>query len=78
MKVHWTETAQEHLRAIHDYIALDSVKYAKRTVDRIVGQIAEERLIGTGACANELFRPLGEQLGRMSFDGVRLAIVHHP
>ncbi len=35
MKVHWTETAQEHLDSIHDYIAQNSPAYAKRVVDRL-------------------------------------------
>ena len=35
MKVFWTDTAQAHLAAIHDYIAQDSPEYAKRTVDRL-------------------------------------------
>jgi toxin ParE1/3/4 len=35
MKVHWTDTAQEHLAAIHAYIAQDSPEYATRTVDRL-------------------------------------------
>lgn len=35
MKVHWTDTAEEHLDAIYAYIALDSPEYAKRMVDRI-------------------------------------------
>jgi toxin ParE1/3/4 len=34
MKVHWTETAEGHLDAIHAYIAQDSPEYAKRIVDR--------------------------------------------
>ena len=33
MKVRWTDTAQEHLDAIHAYIAQDSPEYAKRMVD---------------------------------------------
>ncbi len=33
MKIHWTDTAIDHLSAIHNYIALDSKQYAKRTVD---------------------------------------------
>lgn len=36
MKVHWTESAAEHLAAIHDFIARDSVTYAKGTVDRLL------------------------------------------
>ena len=35
MKVHWTETAQAHLHAIHAYIAQDSPHFAKRTVDQL-------------------------------------------
>lgn len=35
MKVHWTDTAQAHLSAIHAYIAQDSPHFAKRTVDRL-------------------------------------------
>ncbi len=33
MIVHWTETAQDHITAIFEYIALDSLEYAKRIVD---------------------------------------------
>lgn len=49
MRVHWTETAQGHLRAIHRYIAQDSVEYARRMVDRITRrsqQIADFPLSG--------------------------------
>jgi toxin ParE1/3/4 len=35
MKVSWTDTAQEHLDAIHAYIAQDSPEYAKRMIDRL-------------------------------------------
>lgn len=35
MKVHWTETAENHLDAIHNYIAQNSAEYAKRVVDRL-------------------------------------------
>jgi toxin ParE1/3/4 len=35
MRVHWTETAQKHLAAIHAYIAQDSPEYALRVVDRL-------------------------------------------
>jgi toxin ParE1/3/4 len=35
MKVHWTDTAQQHLAAIHAYIAQDSPEYATRMVDRL-------------------------------------------
>ena len=35
MRVHWTDTAQRHLDAIHRFIAQDSPAYAKRMVDRL-------------------------------------------
>jgi addiction module RelE/StbE family toxin len=35
MNVYWTDTAQEHLNAIHAYIAQDSLDYALRMVDRL-------------------------------------------
>jgi plasmid stabilization system protein ParE len=35
MKVHWTDTAEEHLAAIRAYIAQDSPEYATRMVDRL-------------------------------------------
>jgi len=34
MRVRWTDTAQGHLRAIHDYIKQDSPEYARCMVDR--------------------------------------------
>ena len=49
MKVHWTATAERHLDRIHDYIALDSTLYARRTIARIIRrsqQIAEFPLSG--------------------------------
>ena len=35
MKVHWTDTAVEHLAKIHAYMAHDSPAYASRVVDRL-------------------------------------------
>jgi toxin ParE1/3/4 len=49
VKVHWTDTARDHLRAIHAYIARNSPQYAARTVDRLTRrsqQIAEFPLSG--------------------------------
>ncbi len=49
MKVHWTETAQDHLDAIYAYIAQDSPEYALRMVDRLTRrsqQIADLPLSG--------------------------------
>lgn len=49
MTVHWTDTAQDHLDAIYEYIAQDSPEYALRMVDRITRrsqQIADVPLSG--------------------------------
>lgn len=49
MNVHWTETAQDHLEAIHAYIARNSAEYALRIVDRLTRrsqQIADAPLSG--------------------------------
>ena len=49
MKVHWTDTARDHLHAIHAYIARNSPRYADRIVDRLTRrsqQIAEFPLSG--------------------------------
>ncbi len=49
MKVYWTVTAEGHLDAIHDHIALDSPVYAKRMVDHLTQksrQIADFPLSG--------------------------------
>lgn len=36
MNVFWTEHASHELRAIHDYIAADSARYAHGMIDRII------------------------------------------
>ncbi|MBI3582911.1 MAG: type II toxin-antitoxin system RelE/ParE family toxin [Nitrospinae bacterium] len=49
MKVHWTETAEEHLDAIYSYIAQNSPQYAILMVDRLTRrsqQIADFPLSG--------------------------------
>ncbi len=35
MRVHWTNTAVEHLLAIYEHIAQDSPVYAQRMIDRL-------------------------------------------
>jgi toxin ParE1/3/4 len=35
VRVHWTDTAREHLRALQTYIAQNSPQYALRMVDRL-------------------------------------------
>ena len=49
MRVHWTETAEDHLDAIYAYIAQDSEQYALNMVDRLTRrsqQIADFPLSG--------------------------------
>ena len=49
MKVHWTDTAEDHLNAIYAYIAQDSPQYAILMVDRLTRrsqQIAKFPLSG--------------------------------
>ncbi len=49
MKVHWTDSAEEQLHAIYEYIARTSPDYALRMVDRITQrsqQIAEHPISG--------------------------------
>jgi plasmid stabilization system protein ParE len=49
VKVHWTDTARDHLQAIHAYIARNSPQYALHVVDRLTRrsqQIAEFPLSG--------------------------------
>lgn len=41
MRVHWTDTAIEHLEAIHSYIAKTSPDYARRMVDRLTRRSQE-------------------------------------
>ena len=49
MRVHWTDTARDHLRAIYSYIARNSPQYALHVVDRLTRrsqQIADFPLSG--------------------------------
>ena len=49
MKVHWTDTAEDHLDAIYAFIAKDSPEYALRMVDSLTRrskQIADFPLSG--------------------------------
>lgn len=57
MKVHWTDTALGHLRAIHAYIGQQSPEYAQRTIDRLTRrsqQIADFPLAGRVVAEFEL------------------------
>ncbi len=43
MKIHWTNTAQDHLKSIHDYVAVSSCECAKRIVDRLTRRTIQIR-----------------------------------
>ena len=38
-KIKWTNLALDDLRAIHDYVAQDSHKYADRLMDKIAARV---------------------------------------
>jgi toxin ParE1/3/4 len=49
VRVHWTDTAVDHLLAIHAYLARSSTQYAQRVIDRLTRrsqQIADFPLSG--------------------------------
>jgi len=64
MKVHWTNTAEGHLDAIYAYIALDSLEYAKRMVDRITRRYQQ----------NEDFPFSGRKVPEYDIDQIREVI----
>ena len=52
MRIHWTKAARRHLQAIHDYVAQDSKRYARRMVDRLTRRsqkLADHPLLGARA-----------------------------
>lgn len=54
MSVRWTNTAQEHLDAIYDYIANNSPEYAIRMVDRLTKRSQQiENAPFSGRCVPE-------------------------
>lgn len=44
MRVYWTDNAVEHLVSIYEYIALNSLAYAKQMVDKITRRLHDTRL----------------------------------
>ena len=86
MNVRWTETALEHLAAIHAYIAQNSPAYATRVVDRVTRrsqQIAQFPLSGRRVPEydlgqiREVIEPPYRIIYHIKPDGVDvLAVVH--
>jgi toxin ParE1/3/4 len=66
MKVHWTDTAIDHLSGIHKYIALHSQEYAKRMVDRLTKR---SRQIGNFPYSGRMVPEFGEDQIREVIEG---------
>lgn len=66
MSVTWTQTAVDHLKAIEDYIAQTSPKYAQAVIQRIVDR------------ANKLtiFPRFGAEVAEFRDESVREVVVH--
>ena len=58
MKVHWTDSAVDHLDGIHDYISRTSELYARRVIDRLTRRSQQIGLFpGSGRSVPELEMP---------------------
>ena len=66
MKVHWTDTAIDHLSGIYDYIALDVEEYAKRMVDRLTKRSEQ---IGNSPYSGRMVPEFEEKLIREVIEG---------
>jgi len=66
MKVHWTDTALDHLSAIYEYIAVDSENYAKRMIDRLTKR---SRQIGNFPYSGRMVPEFEEELIREVIEG---------
>lgn len=86
-KVKWTNLALDDLRAIYDYVAQDSPKYADRLMDKIIGRVdvlEQHPRIGRKVPEfdNELIRELIEGSYRIIYrveseEVIGIARVHH-
>ena len=86
-KVKWTNVALNDLRAIYDYVAQDSTKYADRLVDKIIEKVdilEQYPKIGRKVPEfdNDLIRELIEGSYRIIYkveseENVGIARVHH-
>jgi toxin ParE1/3/4 len=66
MVIHWTAPAKEHLRRLHDTIAMDSPVYAKKVTQSIIAKTA--RL--------ELFPRSGRVVPELDDEHIREIIVY--
>ena len=86
-KVKWTNVALDDLRAIYDYVAQDSPKYADRLMDKIIERVdVLERHPRIGRKVpefdNDLIRELIERSYRIIYrieleENIGIARVHH-
>ena len=86
VKIVWTKRSIRDLEDIAEYIAKDSVKYAKLTIDKIINEtliIEKQPLIGriVPELNNENFRELIIGNYRIIYENVKMSIniltVHH-
>ena len=86
-KVKWTNVALDDLRAIYDYVAQDSPKYADRLMDKIIERVdvlEQHPRIGRKVPEfdNDLIRELIEGSYRIIYrieleENIGIARVHH-
>ena len=86
-KVKWTNVALDDLRAIYDYVAQDSSKYADRLMDKIIERVdvlEQYPRIGRKVpeFSNDLIRELIEGNYRIIYrieseENIGIARVHH-
>jgi plasmid stabilization system protein ParE len=67
MTVHWTQNAKRELRAIYEYIAQNSVRYAQGVVDRIT---RKSELL-------ERFPDIGSEVPEYADPSIRELVEHH-
>ena len=67
VEIFWTDESKKWLKEIHDYIALDSEKTAKRVIDEIVERT--EIL--------KLYPEIGQRLERWENENIRMILYGH-
>lgn len=87
VRIKWLKSAQIDLQEIHDYISLDSKRYAKLQVERIYQKIQIlkfQPLIGKQVkeIKNTTIRELAEGNYRIiykivSYDSIHILMIHH-
>ena len=73
MNVVWTDTAQQHLDAIQNYIAKDSEFYAKRMIDKLTRRSIQ---IGDFPLSGRIVPEIGREQIREVIEGSYRIIYH--